>query len=684
MSQTIYGLTYDFVQQNGHYLVIELEEGSERLSSLALKMMKSTTIPRLLPLHVERWNLSCKLYYSLASRRMLGPALTGAAPERHEFYRMLYNIAAAVDDSRLYMLNDQRYILHEDLMFVGKEYGDVFLVYVPLQELRELPPPEEQMRGLIRRLSAKLGQEGDVGVLHLLGLLEREGHGMAELKANLRDLLYSRNHESGRPETEKDAAWGEPPHLRPAGTKSGEYADSGAMRERGLETATNISRGNEEVSWSGARSFPGSMADPSFGEEGPLPDSPAKASPRNLLSARNAEPRPAPSAGLPIDPATGISPGLGSSAHKDGSAMSAAISGKNRAQAAFPLEGVVRRKVNPELPAAAFRELSLRETLLLLLPAAFFLALIWSRFADSPHEAWLYIDTGLTLLLLDAVFVFAKIWRPRFSSLLPTKRRVGASAAMAPRAEDLTGAARRAPAGGEPLPGADAGRRRASGEPAGPEVAAGPPPGENPASRRFFGWAPPFAAPEAALAQSGARPPAAAQPQASRPAVPPPGAPLSAAAALARDEASAASAAGEASVYYASLAHKTTLLAPPQATVLLAGAGVGASAGTPPVPTRTVLEVRTDGRTEKVPLGETTSFMIGRGPAGVQYVCDEAGVSRTHAEILRDGGQYLVRDLGSRNGSFLNGEFMVPYKLYPFREGDSLTIVKSEFLLKIE
>lgn len=51
-----------------------------------------------------------------------------------------------------------------------------------------------------------------------------------------------------------------------------------------------------------------------------------------------------------------------------------------------------------------------------------------------------------------------------------------------------------------------------------------------------------------------------------------------------------------------------------------------------------------------------SSFTIGSDPACDIYVDDEY-VSKRHARVWRDGdGQVWVEDLGSTNGTFLNGE----------------------------
>lgn len=49
-----------------------------------------------------------------------------------------------------------------------------------------------------------------------------------------------------------------------------------------------------------------------------------------------------------------------------------------------------------------------------------------------------------------------------------------------------------------------------------------------------------------------------------------------------------------------------------------------------------------------------SKFTIGRGPA-CQLRLGSATVSRTHATIERRGGRLFLRDLGSTNGTIING-----------------------------
>ena len=63
---------------------------------------------------------------------------------------------------------------------------------------------------------------------------------------------------------------------------------------------------------------------------------------------------------------------------------------------------------------------------------------------------------------------------------------------------------------------------------------------------------------------------------------------------------------------------------------------------------------------------------LGRRPHN-DVVIDNLAVSGEHAVLLREGEGYVVQDLGSTNGSYINGK---PVKRAPFREGDSLDIGK--------
>ena len=54
----------------------------------------------------------------------------------------------------------------------------------------------------------------------------------------------------------------------------------------------------------------------------------------------------------------------------------------------------------------------------------------------------------------------------------------------------------------------------------------------------------------------------------------------------------------------------------------------------------------------------------------------EYGVSREHACIIQRNDAVEVEDLGSTNGTLLNGERLIPYIPKPLRDGDQLRLGK--------
>ena len=60
----------------------------------------------------------------------------------------------------------------------------------------------------------------------------------------------------------------------------------------------------------------------------------------------------------------------------------------------------------------------------------------------------------------------------------------------------------------------------------------------------------------------------------------------------------------------------------------------------------------------------------------------EKGVSRRHARILKREGTILVEDLGSINGTFLNGKPLSPYLPAILHHGDQLQLGK--LLIEVE
>src|ERR1700730_11677476 len=89
-------------------------------------------------------------------------------------------------------------------------------------------------------------------------------------------------------------------------------------------------------------------------------------------------------------------------------------------------------------------------------------------------------------------------------------------------------------------------------------------------------------------------------------------------------------------------------------------------AGAAPVFRPRELLVQTpDGKTRRLPL-DRDCFMLGRASTNELCYPEDVGLSRQHLAVERDGGVWAVRDLNSKNGTFVNGvRIAEPYVLGP-------------------
>lgn len=94
-----------------------------------------------------------------------------------------------------------------------------------------------------------------------------------------------------------------------------------------------------------------------------------------------------------------------------------------------------------------------------------------------------------------------------------------------------------------------------------------------------------------------------------------------------------------------------------------------------------------------LPLADRTEFTLGRSAEGQPIVPDvdlsphnayANGVSRLHAVLKLIQDQIVIVDLGSSNGTFLNGNRLLPYVETPVTNGDFLYLGKLKMQVLIE
>ena len=76
--------------------------------------------------------------------------------------------------------------------------------------------------------------------------------------------------------------------------------------------------------------------------------------------------------------------------------------------------------------------------------------------------------------------------------------------------------------------------------------------------------------------------------------------------------------------------------------------------------------------------------ILGREHTGRDFLTRHNTVSRQHAKITRSEGEWTIEDLGSMNGTYVNGGKLEKGQKYSFKANDILSLSKScEFLVKI-
>lgn len=729
MEQSLYGFRYDFIRHNGVCLVLSGNEPIRysQLERIELRMMEANDIPGLLRLDVEEVDREVRLRYGITGKRMLLQRVRTERLGLPSYWRLLYEMAATIEQSKCYMLREEGFWLHEEFVFTDAEsYDGVSLLYVPYAETPGKPPVREQYRQLALLLAGSIVsiEGGEFSVL--LALLHRDRFEFGEVRELLGSFLTgelpspSRDRsvearaarDAGRPHDglagigrdissggaspladalaiERDGAeaagkkkrfsWTHAEHGEAVRTgivpEHAENDDSarapghspekapGSKRQRGRQSGQETER-DPEREWALRHDWLAELSlDRAAGED-----------PRRRAETRIASrggDAAASTAGGGEQPDSGPFGSTGGwidrcsppAADRDGSDEDASATNRDAAD---------RSEANAASPLDPKRRIWIGAI------AAALLLLLWSFYPEHAPDGAIGVWAGLTVLLLDGVFAAVVLW-----PMLPQRTKLHALAESYRTMEEreftgLTGLLpeRNLPEARErgwkqrdreveaPAPANAPGivRGAASAEAAAGggsiEALAGIAGGHAGAQADRGGYGLGAGMPAAGTNRASIVPPSFAGAD--------------------RFDRYAASLRTS-----ASWEQPTTLLQPPEATVLLHPGGGGAAADADEgQDIRPVLEVRRGGSSEQLRIA-TDRFVIGREREAGDYVDDAPGVSKLHLELLRHEHDYYAKDLGSRNGTLLNDEPMVPYKGYRLQDGDALQIVSTRFVFRL-
>ena len=86
---------------------------------------------------------------------------------------------------------------------------------------------------------------------------------------------------------------------------------------------------------------------------------------------------------------------------------------------------------------------------------------------------------------------------------------------------------------------------------------------------------------------------------------------------------------------------------------------------------------------QRVSLGEK-DFLAGRSASGVKpdLAFQDLLISRRHCVFIKDGQDWLLRDLGSKHGTTVNGQTLAPNSDYLLRDGDQISLAMGAVVMQ--
>ncbi|MCM3768614.1 FHA domain-containing protein [Neobacillus niacini] len=143
----------------------------DELEDLSVKMIQANAIPPIVPLEIEEINLDVTLHYEITGRVPLEQYLSMRSLSLPDFYQLLEQIIGKFDESRDYLLNEQKFVIHEAFIFVKDNLEDVRLMYLPLQEIAGKVPIQLEFRQFMLNMVGRIRQLSGNGFQELLNYL---------------------------------------------------------------------------------------------------------------------------------------------------------------------------------------------------------------------------------------------------------------------------------------------------------------------------------------------------------------------------------------------------------------------------------------------------------------------------------------------------------------------------------
>jgi len=206
----------DFAMQRGHEMIIRRDPPFARadLDEVDLQMLQAERPPGLLAVDWFEMDGSVTFRYAIDGRKLLSHWLITGSFGMNEYISLMLGIVEALDNCGHYLLRESCCLLEEKFLFIGGDWRDVALTYIPLREPHAKKPIREELLGLAVRLMGKVERVDGEVVQTMLRLLDDPPASWSKLRVGLLQLLVSEPRgASGSPNADNPRAT---PYAHPA------------------------------------------------------------------------------------------------------------------------------------------------------------------------------------------------------------------------------------------------------------------------------------------------------------------------------------------------------------------------------------------------------------------------------------------------------------------------------------
>jgi len=147
----------DFAMQRGHEMILRRDPPFVRpeLDEVDMRMLQSAPPPGLLAVDWFELDGDITFRYAIGGRKLLTHRLISGPFGMNEYVSFLLGVVEALDNCGHHLLRESCCLLEEKFLFVGEDWRDAALVYLPLRDPPAKKPVREELLGLAVRLIGK-------------------------------------------------------------------------------------------------------------------------------------------------------------------------------------------------------------------------------------------------------------------------------------------------------------------------------------------------------------------------------------------------------------------------------------------------------------------------------------------------------------------------------------------------